>query len=267
MLYPLDTPKIMGIVNLTPDSFYAESRVLKEKEVLERVESMVLEGADMIDLGAYSTRPGAGSITEQEEKDRLLPALRQLIKKFPELLISVDTFRSSVARMAWNEGAAMINDISGGQMDAQMFPTMAEIRLPYVLMHMRGDPESMGSLTDYDNLLKDICTYFAERVEALREIGVADIILDPGFGFAKSLDQNYELLKNFTYFELLGYPLLVGLSRKSMIFKLLDVQPSEALNGTIVLNTVSLIKKASILRVHDVKEAKEVVKLVEKLEL
>lgn len=226
---------------------------------------MLAEGADIIDIGGYSSRPGAAYVSEREEQERVLPAIRVILKNFPEILISVDTFRSSIAKLAYDEGASMINDISGGQMDGQMFKTISEIKLPYVLMHMKGNPKTMNSLATYDNLFKEMISYFEQKIRELNESGVGDIILDPGFGFAKSLDQNYELLKNFTYFEVLGYPLLVGLSRKSMVFNLLKVQPSEALNGTIVLNTVSLLKKASILRVHDIKEAKEVVNLVAKL--
>ena len=265
MLYVLDSPRIMGVVNLTPYSFYDKSRVIRVVEITLRVEILLSEGADFIDLGGYSSRPGADYVAEQEELARILPAIRVILKNFPETLISVDTFRSSIARLAYDEGASMINDISGGQMDDQMFKTISEIRIPYILMHMRGNPKTMNSLIAYDNLFKDMINYFEGKIRELKESGVNDIIVDPGFGFAKSLDQNYELLKNFTYFEALGYPLLVGLSRKSMIFKLLEVQPSEALNGTIVLNTVSLLKRASILRVHDIKEAKEVVKLVAKL--
>ena len=261
----LDRPRIMGIVNLTPDSFYGKSRVKREDAIKKRVGTMLSEGADFIDLGGYSSRPGAAHVSEQEERDRILPAIRVILKNYPDALISIDTFRSSIARMAYEEGASLINDISGGQMDEQMFKTISEIRIPYILMHMRGNPKTMDSLTLYDNLFKEMIIYFERKIKELNDLGVQDIIADPGFGFAKSLDQNYELLKNFTYFEVLGYPLLVGLSRKSMIFKLLDVQPSEALNGTTVLNTVSLLKKASILRVHDIKEAKEVVNLVAKL--
>lgn len=261
----MDSPWIMGIVNLTPDSFYDKSRVKRDDAIKKRIENMLAEGADIIDIGGYSSRPGAAYVSEHEEQERVLPAIRVILKNFPEILISVDTFRSSIAKLAYDEGASMINDISGGQMDSQMFKTISEIKLPYVLMHMKGNPKTMNSLATYDNLFKEMISYFEQKIRELNESGVGDIILDPGFGFAKSLDQNYELLKNFTYFEVLGYPLLVGLSRKSMIFNLLKVQPSEALNGTIVLNTVSLLKKASILRVHDIKEAKEVVNLVAKL--
>lgn len=265
MLYALDSPRIMGIVNLTPDSFYDKSRVQRDEEIVKRVEAMISEGADFIDLGGYSSRPGATHISEQEEWGRLQPAMKVILKNFPDALISVDTFRSSIARKAYEEGASIINDISGGQLDDRMFKTMSEIRIPYILMHMKGDPRTMNSMTTYDNLFKEMINYFESKIIELKASGVNDIILDPGFGFAKSLDQNYELLKNFTYFEVIGYPLLVGLSRKSMIFKELDVQPSEALNGTIVLNTVSLLKRASILRVHDIKETKEVVNLIAKL--
>ena len=261
----LDRPRIMGIVNLTPDSFYGKSRVKRDDAIKKLVGTMLSEGADFIDLGGYSSRPGAAHVSEQEERDRILPAIRVILKNYPDTLISIDTFRSSIARMAYEEGASLINDISGGQLDEKMFKTISEIRIPYILMHMRGNPKTMDSLTVYDNLFKEMIIYFERKIKQLNDIGVQDIIADPGFGFAKSLDQNYELLKNFTYFEVLGYPLLVGLSRKSMIFKLLEVQPSEALNGTTVLNTVSLLKKASILRVHDIKEAKEVIKLVAKL--
>jgi dihydropteroate synthase len=265
ILHALERPWIMGIVNLTPDSFYNKSRVQREDDMVKRVEEMLSDGADLVDLGAYSSRPGAIHISEQEEWERLQPAIKVILRNYPETLISVDTFRSSIARKAYEEGASMINDISGGQIDDNMFKTISEIKLPYILMHMRGDPRTMNTLTTYDNLFKEMINYFESRILELKSSGVNDIIIDPGFGFAKSLDQNYELLKNLTYFEVLGYPLLVGLSRKSMIFKQLGVQPSEALNGTIALNTVSLLKRASILRVHDIKEAKEVVNLVAKL--
>jgi len=267
ILYPLDKPRVMGIINVTPDSFYADSRIGKEKELLMVVEEMLENGADFIDLGGYSSRPGAKEISEEEEYERIIPAIRSILNHFPETLISVDTFRSTIARQGINEGAVMINDISGGQLDDQMFKTVAETGVPYVLMHMKGNPQTMSSQTEYDNLFKEMGLFFNERVSELNNLGVSDIILDPGFGFSKSLDQNYELLKNFTYFEVIGYPLLVGLSRKSMIFRLLDVQPSEALNGTTILNTIALLKKASILRVHDIKEAVQVIKLIEKLDL
>jgi len=266
MPYSLDQPRIMGIVNVTPDSFYEQSRVTEEKVLLKIVESMLAEGADFIDLGGYSSRPGAEHIPTDEEHARVIPAIRSILRHFPDTLISCDTFRSSIARQAFEEGAVMINDISGGQLDTHMFETIAEIKIPYVLMHMIGDPRTMNSHTHYKNLFKEIAIYFSERVSILNKFGVSDIILDPGFGFSKSLDQNYELLKNFTYFHMIGFPLLVGISRKSMIGRLLEVQPSEALTGSTVLNTIALIKKASILRVHDIKNAKQVIKVIEKLE-
>ena len=267
MLYLLDRPHIMGIINITPDSFYVQSRAAGEKRLLGTVDSMLAEGADFIDLGGYSSRPGAEHISEEEERNRVIPAVRTVVDHFPEARISVDTFRSSIAREAWEEGAVMVNDISGGQLDPAMLETIARTGVPYIVMHMVGDPQTMGLHTNYENICKEIVMYFSQRVSELNKFGVSDIILDPGFGFSKSLDQNYELLKNLTYFDILGFPLLVGLSRKSMINKILDVQPSEALNGTTVLNTVALLKKASILRVHDVKEARQIVKLLDKLEL
>ena len=234
--------------------------------LLQTVESMLADGTDFIDLGGYSSRPGAEHISADEELARVIPAIRSVLQHFPDTLIACDTFRSSIARQAYEEGAVMINDISGGQLDPHMFETIAEIRIPYVLMHMIGDPRTMSSHTHYKNLFKEIAIYFSERVSKLNKFGVSDIILDPGFGFSKSLDQNYELLKNFTYFNMIGFPLLVGISRKSMIGRVLEVQSSEALTGTTVLDTIVLLKKASILRVHDIKEAKQVIKIIEKLE-
>ena len=266
MPYSLDRPRIMGVINITPDSFYEGSRVNEEKVLLQTAEKMLTEGADFIDLGGYSSRPGADHISVEEEYNRVIPALRSILHHFPEALISVDTFRSTIARQAYEEGAIMINDISAGGMDDQMFETIADINIPYVLMHMVGDPRTMSSYTHYENLFKEIMVFFSERVSKLNKFGVSDIILDPGFGFSKTLDQNYELLKYFTYFDIIGFPLLVGISRKSMINRVLEVQPSEALTGTIIINTLALIKKASILRVHDVKEAKQIVKIIEKLE-
>lgn len=265
MPYSLDSPRIMGVINITPDSFYANSRITGKKKILQSAGKMLEEGADFIDIGGYSSRPGASPVSADEEYERVLPAIRSILHHFPEALISVDTFRSTIARQAYEEGVVMVNDISGGDMDKQMFETIADIGIPYILMHMVGDPQTMASRTHYGNLFKEITVYFSERVDKLNSFGVSDIILDPGFGFSKTLDQNYELLKNFTYFDIIGFPLLVGISRKSMISRVLEVQPSEALTGTIVLNTVSLIKKASILRVHDIKEAKQVIKIIDKL--
>lgn len=255
--------QLMGIVNITPDSFYRNSRYMNEKDLVTRVGKMLEEGADFIDVGGYSSRPGAEDVIEEDELARVLPAIKSIQTTFPEALIAVDTFRSMVARRAVDHGAIMVNDISGGVLDSQMFDTIAELKVPYIMMHMQGNPRTMKSMTNYNNLFKEIAVYFNRGINALKERGVSDIILDPGFGFAKTVAQNYELLKNLTYFEWLGYPLLVGLSRKSMIYNILGVESENALNGTTVLNTVAVLKRASILRVHDVKEAKEIIKLTE----
>lgn len=258
----IEHPWIMGILNLTPDSFYVGSRVKSESQILSGVEKMVVEGADLIDLGGYSSRPGASEVPLDIELQRVVPAIQSIIKRFPDSLISVDTFRPEVARQAVEAGAIMVNDISGGLHDEKMAVTIAKLKVPYVVMHMRGNSQNMNSLTNYDNLLKEIAVYFNRRISLLKELGVSDIILDPGFGFAKTIDQNYELLRNLSYFEFLEFPLLVGLSRKSMIFKKLGIDSEDALNGTTVLNTWAVLKKASILRVHDVKEAKQIVELI-----
>ena len=252
----------MGIINLTPDSFYSGSRITNDKDLLRKVETMVSEGADIIDIGGYSSRPGAMDISVKEELKRILPAIDKIIKSFPGLILSIDTFRGEVARSAVEAGAAMINDISGGIIDSAMINTISDLKVPYVLMHMQGTPQNMKSFTEYQNIFMDISIYLNRRINELNKKGVYDIIIDPGFGFAKTVPQNYDLLKNLTYFEVLGYPILVGISRKSMIYKSLDISSSESLNGTSVLNTIALLKKASILRVHDVKEAKEVIDLV-----
>jgi dihydropteroate synthase len=255
--------QVMGIINITPDSFYEGSRYRTEKQLLSRVEDMLEEGADFIDVGGYSSRPGAEDIKVDEELARVLPAIKSIMDHFPGALISIDTFRSEIARRAVDHGAMMVNDISGGQLDGKMFDTIADLKVPYIMMHMRGDPGTMRSMVNYTNLFKEIAVYFNKRIQELKERGVSDIILDPGFGFAKTLSQNYELLKNLTYFEWLGYPLLAGLSRKSMIYNILGVESEKALNGTTVLNTFAVLKRASILRVHDVREAKEIIKLTE----
>jgi len=258
----IEHPLIMGIINLTPDSFYSGSRITNDKDLLRKVETMVSEGADIIDIGGYSSRPGAMDISVKEELKRILPAIDKIIKSFPGLILSIDTFRGEVARSAVEAGAAMINDISGGIIDSAMINTISDLKVPYVLMHMQGTPQNMKSFTEYQNIFMDISIYLNRRINELNKKGVYDIIIDPGFGFAKTVPQNYDLLKNLTYFEVLGYPILVGISRKSMIYKSLDISSSESLNGTSVLNTIALLKKASILRVHDVKEAKEVIDLV-----
>lgn len=264
-LVSLDEPQVMGILNITPDSFYADSRVNQDTAILKKAEQMVEEGAFILDIGGYSTRPGAADISPEEESKRVTQAISLIRSKFPDVLISVDTFRSSVAKAAVESGANIINDVSGGILDATMFETVAQLKVPYILMHMRGTPQTMKDLNQYDNLLVDIGKELAEKCNQLKSLGVADIIIDPGFGFAKSIAQNYELLRNLGYFIRLGYPLLAGLSRKSMIYKTLHIEPSEALNGTTALNMVALQNGASILRVHDVKEANETIKLYKAL--
>ncbi|MBP5171069.1 MAG: dihydropteroate synthase [Bacteroidales bacterium] len=261
-LLRLDRPRVMGIVNVTPDSFYAGSRCEQVPALMMRVGEMIAEGADILDIGACSTRPGSDSVSEKEELSRLMPALEAIRKSYPEVLLSVDTFRAEVARRAVEEfGVAMINDISGGDMDSRMFETAARCQVPYVLSHIQGRPKDMQQAPVYDDLMTDICRYLAERVQRLRALGLNDIVVDPGFGFGKTLAQNYELLRRLPDLSLLGAPLMVGLSRKSMICRLLDVQPEEALNGTTVLNALALKGGAHILRVHDVAPAVQCVKL------
>jgi dihydropteroate synthase len=256
----------MGILNVTPDSFYADSRMETEKDIINRLHQMTSEGASIVDIGAYSSRPDAEHISAEEEMDRLRTGLDLVRKHQPEAVVSVDTFRADVAKMCVEEfGAAMINDISAGQLDAAMFGTIAQLGVPYIMMHMQGTPQNMQMNPHYDNLLKEVFLYFAERVQKLRDLGVKDIIIDPGFGFGKTLEHNYELMNHLDEFQLFELPLLVGISRKSMIYKLLGTTPEEALNGTTVLNTLALMKGANILRVHDVKAAKEAVTLVEKM--
>ncbi len=258
----LGKPVVMGILNLTPDSFYDGGVYFTEKEALKRAEQILSEGGTIIDMGAYSSRPGAVDISPEEELERLIPALKAIVKEFPEAVISADTFRAAVAEQAVSEGAAIINDISGGGLDNKMFETVARLKVPYILMHMRGNPETMTKLTDYEDVLKEVLNYFSEKVYALRLLGVKDIIIDPGFGFSKTKEQSFSLVKELNYFKLLNLPILAGVSRKSMIYKTLNTSADEALNGTTVLNTVSLLKAANILRVHDVKEAVEAVKLI-----
>ncbi len=229
--------------------------------VLKQAEMMLKEGADFMDVGGYSTRPGAELISAEEERDRVIPAIKAIRKEFPESLLSIDTFRSGIAKAALEEGANLINDIFGGESDPMMFRTAAEYRVPYILMHMRGTPQTMNQLTDYENLIKEVLDYFHQKLDQLKQVGVKDVIVDPGFGFAKTVDQNFELLKNLQQFQVLGKPLLVGLSRKSMIWRTLETTPDLALNGTTVLNTISLLKGASILRVHDVKAARDAITL------
>lgn len=264
-LLDLTTPKVMGILNLTPDSFYDGGKYSTPKTVLEQTEKMLKEGATFIDVGAYSSRPDAQHITEEEELNRIVPIIELLVKEFPEILLSIDTFRSKVAQETANTGAAIINDISGGSLDEQMFETAAKLQVPYILMHMKGTPQTMKNENSYQHMLQEIIFYFSEKVAQLRELKLNDIIIDPGFGFAKDTAQNFELMNHLSELNALELPMLVGISRKSMIYKTLDLQPQEALNGTTFLNTVSLLAGTKILRVHDVKEAVECVKLYEQL--
>lgn len=265
-LLDLSRPVVMGILNVTPDSFYSGSRKPQVEDALKRVEECISQGATIIDLGAQSTRPTSEFLSADEEIGRLKPVLAAINGSFPDVVLSIDTFYADVARFCVQEyGVDIINDISGGELDATMFDTVAELNVPYILMHMRGTPQTMQQQTDYNNLLEDIVLYLSERVRKLHLAGVNDIILDPGFGFAKTVEQNYELMSNLSFFKNFELPLLVGISRKSMITRLLDVSASEALNGTTVLNTYALMNGANILRVHDVKEAVETIKIVEQL--
>lgn len=263
-LLDLSQPRVMGILNVTPDSFYAGSRTQTEAEIVRRVKQIVSEGAAIIDIGAYSSRPNADNVSAREEMERLRMGLKILFEIQPDAVVSVDTFRADVARMCVEEyGVAIINDIAAGEMDANMFHTVAALNVPYIMMHMQGTPQSMQQHPHYDNLLKEVFLYFARKVQQLRDLGVKDIILDPGFGFGKTMEHNYELLSHLEEFRIFELLLLVGVSRKSMIYRLLDITPQEALNGTTVLDTICLLKGADILRVHDVKEAVETVRIVQ----
>ena len=259
-----DTPKVMGILNITPDSFYAQSRTTPA-EVLRKAEQMLQEGATFVDIGGYSSRPNAQEVSPQEELQRVVPVVEALVKHFPDIRISVDTFRAEVARQSLEAGAWIINDISAGQIDPAIWEVVAHYQVPYIAMHMRGTPQTMQAYTEYDKLTKDILYYFSEVKDKARQLKINDLIIDPGFGFSKTLAQNYELMQQLALFKALECPILVGISRKSMIYKLLDTTPEEALNGTMVLNTFALLHGADILRVHDVKEAMECVKIVGKL--
>jgi len=264
-LIDLSSPKVMGILNLTPDSFYDGGLYKNEKDILQQVETMLQEGATFIDIGAYSSRPNAEHISENEELKRSVPIVKLLLKEFPEILISIDTFRSNVARQCIEAGAVLINDISAGKMDDKMLETVADLNIPYIMMHMKGTPQTMLKHSNYANLIKDILFCFSERIAASHALGIKDLIVDPGFGFAKTLEQNFELLSKLDLFKILELPILIGVSRKSMIYKTLENSVQDALNGTTVLNTIALQKGASILRVHDVKEAVESIKLTNKL--
>ena len=257
----LDTPKVMGILNVTPDSFYDGGRYHGQDAIINHVEKMIEHGATFVDVGGYSTRPGAVDVPLAEEVRRVTDAVQLIARKFPDIIISVDTYRSKVAEAAIGEGAGMINDVSGGSLDDQMFSIAGRMGVPYILMHMRGTPATMSTLTDYPNLLKDITDYFHQKIRSLHEHGVKDIIVDPGFGFAKKADQSFALLHKLDYLKILGKPLMAGISRKSMIWRTLAISADEALNGTTCLNTIALMQGASILRVHDVQQATEVCKL------
>ncbi len=257
--------KVMGILNITPDSFYDGGKYKDENSILSRVEKMLSEGATFIDVGAYSSRPGADAVSETEELHRIIPIVKLLVNRIPAINLSVDTFRSEVARQCILNGAAMINDISGGTLDTEMLPTVAKLKVPYIMMHMRGTPQNMQKNTSYNDVLKEILFYFSERVHSARVLGIKDIIIDPGFGFAKTLEQNYELLQNMDLLKTLNLPILAGISRKSMIYKTLNTDAENALNGTTALNMIALRQGANILRVHDVKEAIECTVLMKQL--
>jgi len=265
-LIDLEVPKVMGILNITPDSFYEGSRLKDEKELIEAAGKMLDDGADFLDVGGYSSRPGAEQISAEEEKRRVLPAIRNILREFPEAIISVDSFRAEVAREAvYGCGAHIINDISGGDGDPEMFNLITELNVPYIMMHMQGTPGTMQNNPVYEDVVADIITWFGKRTVTLMDAGVKDIIIDPGFGFGKKPEHNFELLRRLREFNIVGLPILVGLSRKSMIWRTLEKSPAESLNGTTVLNTVALINGASILRVHDVREAVEAIRLISRV--
>lgn len=263
-LIDLSQPKVMGILNLTPDSFYDGGKLTSDRTILEKVEKMLLEGATFIDIGGYSSRPGAAHIAEKEELKRVLQGINLVMKHFPDTLISVDTFRSSVARQAIESGAALVNDISAGNLDQQMFRTVADLQVPYIMMHMPGSPQTMQKLTQYDDMIREIILYFSRKIVELRALNLNDLIIDVGFGFGKTSEQNFLLLKNLSVFKIIGVPVLAGISRKSMLYRTLGIDVSEALNATTVANTLALVNGAGILRVHDVKEAVETIKIFQK---
>jgi dihydropteroate synthase len=255
----------MGILNCTPDSFFDGGKYKNENEILSQVEKMLSEDTTFIDLGAYSSKPNAAFVSEEEETNRLLPIVDLLVKHFPDILLSIDTFRASVAEKAIQSGAVIINDISAGSLDQNMFSTVARLQVPYIMMHMKGTPQTMQTLTQYQNICKEMRYYFSEKVAQARQLGINDLIIDPGFGFAKTTEQNFEVLQKLELFQTLNLPLLAGISRKSMIYKTLEITPQESLNGTSILNTIALQKGAKILRVHDVKEAVQCIELVQKV--
>jgi len=265
-LIDLSIPKVMGILNVTPDSFYDGGRYDTENKILMRIRDMIIEGADIIDIGGMSTRPGSKPVSEEEELSRIIPAIEVIRKHFPEVIISVDTYRANVARIVVKDYSAnIINDISGGEMDSNMYGTIADLRVPYIIMHMKGSPLVMQKQTDYDDILAEMIDYFSLRIEKLKSMGVIDLVIDPGFGFSKTIDQNFFILKNLGTFRFFELPLIAGISRKSMIYRTLGIDSDDSLNGTTVLNTIALLNGADIIRVHDIKEAVQTVKLVEKL--
>lgn len=261
-LISLETPKVMGILNVTPDSFYDGGKYKEEKSILKQVERMLLEGATFVDVGAYSSKPNAAEVLENEEENRLLPIVELLIKNFPNINLSIDTFRSEIAKKAIQNGAAIINDISAGSLDANMMRTIGEMQVPYIMMHLKGNPKTMQSLANYEDCTKEVYFYFSEKIKEARSHKINDLIIDPGFGFAKTITHNYEILNNLELFQSLDLPVLAGVSRKSMIYKTLEISVNDSLNGTTILNTIALQKGAKILRVHDVKEAVECVRLL-----
>ncbi|MCJ8167200.1 dihydropteroate synthase [Pontibacter sp. E15-1] len=266
-LLSLDAPLVMGILNVTPDSFFAGSRLHSSEEVLQKAQAMLADGADILDVGGYSSRPGATDISVQEELDRVVPAIEAIAANFPDAVISVDTFRAPVAEAAVRAGAAIVNDIAGGTLDASMFETVANLQVPYTLMHMRGTPQTMTTLAKYSDVVVEVVDELQAQVARLKQLGVKDIILDPGFGFAKTADHNFEMLRRLDEFRIFGVPVLAGLSRKSMVYKTLAIAQADALTGTIALNMVALMKGAAILRVHDVKETKQTIQLYKKTTL
>jgi dihydropteroate synthase len=260
-LIDLTSPKVMGILNITPNSFFDGGKYVDENSILKQVEKMLFDGATFIDIGAYSSKPNAEFVSEDEEIERLIPVLELILKNFPETLISIDTFRANVAQKSIENGACIINDISAGNLDEKMMETVANLQVPYIMMHMKGNPQTMQGLAQYENIVKEMIFYFSEKVAKARSLGINDLIIDPGFGFAKTLEHNFEVMNKLELFQMLELPMLVGISRKSMIYKSLETSPEFALNGTTFLNTIALQKGAKILRVHDVKEAVECVKL------
>lgn len=264
-LIDLSIPRIMGIVNCTPDSFYKSSRFVHEVPLMQQIEKMLKEGATFIDIGAYSSRPQADFVSLETEKKRLLPMISAIVKQFPEVLLSVDTFRAEIAKESIAAGAALINDISAGNLDSNMLQTISQLKVPYLMMHMRGTPQTMKNLNRYDNLITDINFFFSKKIAEAQALGICDLMIDPGFGFAKDSNQNYTMLSKLSVFKIHNVPIVVGVSRKSMIYQLLDSSPQQALNGTSCLHTIALLGAASMLRVHDVKEAKECIQLTQKM--